>query len=135
MKNLKSPIKHKIEQIKTGKIFGIQELLPYGTYENVRQILARKAKGGQIRRIGRGLYVKPKQIEQIGQVLPSINEIIEKLESVTKETICMHGNEALRRLRLSTQVQMMPVYNTSGKSRVINIANKKIELRHISEKN
>lgn len=127
-------IKKKISNIHRGTIFGTKELLPYGTYENVRQTLVRLTKEGMIKRVARGLYVKPRRIKHIGEILPPTNEIVAKIAKITEEKVSIHGVEALRQLRLSTQMQMQNVYSTTGKSRIIHIGNKKIELQHISAK-
>ncbi len=58
------------------------------------------------------------------------------MEVITKangETIQIHGAEAVRRLGLSTQMQVLPTFYTSGSTREIKVGNAVVRLRHVSK--
>ena len=58
------------------------------------------------------------------------------MEVVTKangETIQIHGAEAVRRLGLSTQMQVLPTFYTSGSTREIKVGNAVVRLQHVSK--
>jgi hypothetical protein len=48
------------------------------------------------------------------------------------ETVQIHGAEAVRSMGLSTQMQILPIYHTSGSTRRIRIGNTTIRLQHAS---
>ena len=50
------------------------------------------------------------------------------------EIVQVHGAEAARRFKLSTQVPTLPVYYTSGSSRTIQIRNVEVRLIHTSNR-
>lgn len=83
-------------------------------------------------RATRGIYVRPKEVQYLGKVLPGSEEIIKVISKQTGETITIHGAEAARILQLSTQAPMRPVFYTSGTSRKIKLGKQVISLKHIS---
>jgi len=50
------------------------------------------------------------------------------------EVVQIHGAEAARRFKLSTQAPTLPVYYTSGSSRTIQIRNVEVRLMHTSNR-
>ena len=66
--------------------------------------------------------------------MPSTREITEMIAQSTGENIAVHGAEAARQLQLTTQVPMRPIYYTNGRSRVLKIGSRNLELRHMSSK-
>lgn len=115
-----------------GQPFSANTFRQAASYENVRKILGRMAIAGKIKRITRGLYARPKQVPYIGETLPSPTEIVQSIAKSTGEIIAIHGAEAARRLQLSTQVPMQPIFYTTGNSRIIKTPNRTIVLQHIS---
>ena len=71
-------------------------------------------------------------VPYLGKVLPGSEEIIKAISERTGEIIVMHGAEAVRRLNLSTQVPMQPIYYTTGISRRMRVGNIEITFKHIS---
>ena len=125
-------IRRHLAKLPEGEPFSSRSLWHLTSTENVRQILNRLVKAGEIKRVGRGLFVKPKDIPQLGKILPSITEIAASLAQSTGETIAIHGAEAARQLQLTTQVPMKIVLYTSGKSRTLTIASRTVKLKHVS---
>jgi hypothetical protein len=125
-------IREYIEQVPIDQAFSSNELRIYGSTDNVRQILARLVKAGEIYRVGRGLFAKPKMNRLVGVVLPYHREVIKTLCKITGETVGIQGAEAALRLQLSTQVPVKPVYYTSGKTRTIKLGGMTVILRHTS---
>jgi hypothetical protein len=121
-----------ITNIPRGRPFMASALANSGSYANVRQVLSRLVNAGEIARATRGIYVRPKTVPYLGEVMPSSEEIIKVVAKQTGEIITPHGAEAVRMLQLSTQVPMRPVFNTSGTSRKIKVGKQIITLKHIS---
>lgn len=123
-----------IYKIAPGKPFTVVMLRELASYANVRQTLSRLAKTGEITRISRGIFVRPKKIPYLGKVLPESRSIVDVIAKKSGETIATHGAEAARILQLSTQVPMKSIYYTTGSTRRIKIENHEIVLTHISAK-
>jgi hypothetical protein len=125
-------IKEHILKIPQGQPFSSRSLRSFATTENIRQVLNRLVKAGELKRVTRGVFVKPKYSKIIGEeIMPLPWEIVEAIAKSTGETIGIHGAEAARQLQLSTQVPMRLVFYTSGQTRTLKISsNEMVKLRH-----
>ena len=115
-----------------GEPFTTGSLRHLASADNLRQILNRLVKSGEIRRVSRGIYVRPKHVPRLGETLPLITEIAEIIAKSTGEKIAIHGAEAARQLGLTTQVPMRLVLYTSGNTREVKVKNQSILLKHVS---
>ncbi|PIZ03689.1 MAG: hypothetical protein COY58_08250 [Gammaproteobacteria bacterium CG_4_10_14_0_8_um_filter_38_16] len=127
-----SMIKQYIHELPEGKSFPSSSLRAFSTTDNIRQLLNRLVKAGEIKRVARGVFVKPKQSALVGEILPSAFEIAVSLSKSTGETITVQGAEAARMLQLTTQVPMQPIFYTSGNTRVLKFNNTKVKLKHVN---
>lgn len=125
-------VQNQINRIPRGKPFAMNSIGKEASYANVRQVLSRLVKSGEIMRATRGIYVRPKEVQYLGKVLPGSEEIVKIISKQTGEIITPHGAEAARILHLSTQAPMRPVYNTSGTTRKIKIGKQTVILKHIT---
>lgn len=125
-------VKEYIQKIEEGESFTAKSLHHLATAENVRQILTRMVQAGEIKRLARGVYVKPKHSPRVGLILPSSKEIAMLIANATGETIGIHGAEAARQLQLTTQVPLLLIYYTTGYSREMKIRNQTIQLKHVN---
>lgn len=124
-------IREYIANLPEGQPFASSELRQFASTENIRQILNRLVKSNEIKRVARGVFVKPKSLS-IGEKLPLASEIAEAVVQATGETIMVHGAEAARQLRLTTQVPTRLVFYTDGNSRTLTIVNRTVRLKHIN---
>ena len=120
------------ENIKEGVPFRAGSLRHLASADNVRQILNRLVRSGEIKRVSRGVYVKPKHIERVGNVFPPVREVAEMIAGSTGESIGVHGAEAARQLQLTTQVPMRLIFYTSGYTREVKIGNQSVLLKHVN---
>ena len=125
-------VKHRLKSIPAGEPFSANLFRSVTSADNAKQILSRLVKSGAIKRVARGVFVKPSIIENVGDVSPSTKEIAKTLAQTTGETIMVHGAEAARQLQLTTQVPMQLIFYTNGNSRKLTIANKTVELKHVN---
>lgn len=70
----------------------------------------------------------------MGAVVPDVLEVVEAIARSSGETVQVHGAEAARRFKLSTQVPAAPVFHTSASSRTIRIANITVRMVHTSNR-
>lgn len=124
-------VREYLKSMPAGKPFPSRALRPYASTDNIRQILNRLVKTGKLKRSARGIFVKPKHITSLGEVLPSTAEIAELIARSTGEIISIHGAEAARKLELTTQVPMRPTFYTSGNTRTLKIGNMNVKLKHV----
>jgi len=125
-------IKKHIATIPAGQAFAASILRRFAATENIRQILSRLVKDGKIKRVARGIFVKPQSVAELGEVLPSAAEVAKILSKSTGETIMVHGAEAARQLQLTTQTPTRLVFYTSGNTRILKIANRTVKLVHVN---
>lgn len=123
-------IRQHIEAMPIGEPFTPAALLRFGTRASVDQTLTRLVKAGAIERVTRGVFVRPEVSRFVGKVMPEPQKVAETIAKATGTTVQVHGAEAARRLELSTQVPMQPVFLTSGPSRRVQVGGMQIRLQH-----
>lgn len=125
-------IKGYIKGLEEGESFTAKSLHHLASPDNTRQILTRMVAKGEIKRVARGVYVKPKHSSRLGVALPSAKEVAMLIAESTGETIGIHGAEAARQLQLTTQVPLRQVFYTTGYSRAMKIRNQTIQFKHVN---
>lgn len=125
-------VKNYLATLPEGQAFSGSILRVFASTENIRQILNRLTKTGELKRVARGMFVKPKQLAIAGEILPSPMELAEALTKTTGEIITIHGAEAARQLQLTTQVPMKLIFYTSGNTRILKLSNRTVYLKHIN---
>lgn len=125
-------ISNRIKRMPKGRPFAGAVFAQVGSRASVDKALSRLVLSGALERITRGVYMRPKFSEYTGRVHPSPLTVMEVITKANGETIQMHGAEAVRRLGLSTQMQVLPTYYTSGSTREIKVGNAVVRLKHVS---
>ena len=124
-------VKRAIEALPEGTAFPAKELLTLGTRAAVDQVLYRMAKDGELIRVARGIYARPKWNKYVNApVMPEPYEIAKLIAKKTGATLGPTGAEAAHRLGLTTQMPTQPVYATTGRSSIITVGKNTIRLRH-----
>ena len=104
-------------------------LLHLGSRAAVDQTLSRLCRGGELLRLGRGLYVLPVE-RRFGSRAPSVEKTVKAFAAQRGEQIANGGAMAANALRLTTQVPVKRVFLTSGRSRTLKLGRQEVELRH-----
>ena len=121
-------------KVPKGKPFTSEGLLKHGSRSAVDRTLSRLVGRGEIQRVARGVFVRPRTSRFVGTVLPDILKVVEAIARNNGETVQVHGAEAARRFKLSTQVPTAPVFHTSASSRTIRITNITVRMVHTSSR-
>ena len=129
MERLAESIMNVATTLPEGVPLAAKGLLHLGSRAAVDQTLSRLAARGELIRAGRGIYMRPVQT-RFGPRSPSAEQAIEALAVQRGETIVPSGAAAANALGLTTQVPVKTVYLTSGRSRVLNLGQQAVELRH-----
>lgn len=127
-----SSIKIKIQRIQRGEPFATNHFLNLGSRPAVDKAISRLVEEGAIQRVARGVFVRPKKSRFISNVMPEVSQVIKVIAKGNGETIQVHGAEAARRFKISTQMPTKPIYYTNGPSREIQIGNLTVKFMHIS---
>lgn len=125
-------IKCRIQSELIGEPFSNQGFLHLGSRPAVDKAFSRLVVDGFIERVTRGVFVRPKKSRFVGSVMPDISKVVAVIAQANGETIQVHGAEAARRFKISTQMPVMPVYYTNGTSRQIKVGKLKVKLVHTS---
>ena len=135
MNTIQDDILDRIRGQGRGKVFTPKDFLDLGSRDAADQSLSRLVKGGEIQRLGRGLYHFPRINERLGiPIGPELDEIAEALARQTGSRVVPSGAVAANRLGLSTQVPAKPVYLTDGRTREVRIGTTVFQLRHAAPK-
>ena len=119
-----------IRRIPKGTPFTSARFLKRGPRGAVDRALSRLVEQGEAERLARGVFVRPGKSRFVGTVMPEVSEVVKVIAKGRGETIQVHGAEAARRFKLSTQMPTSPVYYTSGTSRSLPIGNITVKMMH-----
>jgi len=126
-------ISNRIKHMQKGRPFAGSVFAQVGSRASVDKALSRLVQSGSLERVTRGVYMRPKMSKYTGRVRPSPLTVMEVITKANGEIIQIHGAEAVRRLGLSTQMQVLPTFYTSGSSREIKVGNAVVRLKHASK--
>ena len=127
-------LRTRIRALPRGKPFASSRYFGLGPRGAVDRALSRFVQQGEIERLARGVFVRPRKSRFVGNVFPDVAEVVQFVAVNNGETIQVHGAEAARRLELSTQVPSTPVFHTSASSRSIRIGNATVRMIHTSNR-
>lgn len=117
------------QSLPEGGILSPKEFLHLGSRAAVDQALTRLTREGKLLRVGRGAYVIPVS-GRFGSRAPSTESVVHAIEVQSGETIVASGAADANALGLTTQVPTREVFITSGASRILQLGNRAIELKH-----
>lgn len=121
----------RIKYTPKGQPFSIGRFANEGSRAAVAKTLSRLAASGELERLSRGIYMRPKLSIFAGNVRPSTESVLRIIARHNREIIQVHGAEAVRFFGLSTQMQIKPVYYTSGPSRQVKLGAAHVRLLHV----
>ena len=125
-------IRGRVQGIQRGEPFTTKRFLKLGSRPAIDKALSRLVEEGVIERIARGVFVRSRKSRFVGNVIPEVSRVIEVIAKGHGEIIQVHGAEAARRFKISTQMPTTPVYYTSGPSREIQVGKLTVKLMHTS---
>src|SRR6266550_8999467 len=127
-------IRKRINEIGVGEPFISIQFNALGTRATVDQTLSRLVKQGEIVRISRGVFVRPKRSRYVGEVMPEPSKVAQAIARAHGETVQVHGAEAARLLGLTTQMPLQAVFYTSGPNRKLKLGNLLLTLKHVAQR-
>lgn len=117
-----------------GSVFTPGDFLSVAARSAVDQALSRLVKGGQLRRLARGLYDFPKVHPKLGALSPATDDVAHALARETGSQVQISGARAANALGFSMQVPAQSTYLTDGPPRRVVLGKRVVDLRHASPK-
>lgn len=128
-------IRQLIQGSDIGKVFTPADFLHMGSRAAVDQVLSRLVKKGELRRLRRGYYDKPREHEIFGKLLPDTIKIAQAVAKKSQSRIQPSGAYAANLLGLSEQVPLKLTFLTDGPSKKVTVGKQTVMLKHTTPKN
>lgn len=113
-----------------GSVFTPTHFSVSGSRAAIDKALQRMVMRGQLRRLARGLYDKPREDPLLGPLWPSIDEVTAALSGKDRLRLLPTGAHAANLLGLSSQVPARVEFLTDGSSRTVQVGPMRIVLKH-----
>ncbi|EML8047410.1 hypothetical protein WAA37_006302 [Pseudomonas aeruginosa] len=124
-------VTQRVKRLRRGRPFSIRCLAELGSSSAISKAVAQLVRGGELVRVCRGIYMRPKTSQYTGRVRrPGLWDLLSLIARQRRWRLQIHGADAVRRFGLSTQMPVMPIYYTSGPSRSLFIEKAEIRLVH-----
>jgi Family of unknown function (DUF6088) len=129
-------VSERIARLRKGVPFSIEGFYQLGSRVSVQKAMSRMAKEGEIVRVTKGMYVRPKPLPSV----PSI-KMTASPEQVAKAwakergfKLASQGLEAAYKLGFQTQAPVKTVLWSNGPTREFKVGNATVSVRHVSPK-
>jgi hypothetical protein len=106
----------------------------FGSRDAVDKALSRLVQDGAIKRVIRGVYVRPEVSPILGELSVPLEDAAVALAEAEGARVQVSGETALNLLRLSTQVPAQAVLYTDGASHTLRRGKVTLRLQHVNPK-
>ncbi len=122
-------VRQKAQLFPLGEPFSVKEMRCVGSRASVDQALSRLTKMGELQRVARGFYARPKTSPVLGTLSVPGAKVAQAAARAQGAKLLISGAEAANRLGLSTQVPTRTVYWSTGPGRILRIGNQEIIIK------
>ncbi|HZJ08189.1 MAG TPA: DUF6088 family protein [Trueperaceae bacterium] len=124
-------ISEKLKRLPKGHPFALETFKQCGSSTSVRQAISRLAKRGELVRLTKGVYARPKPMRHLrNPVLPTPVSVATVIAKQNREELAPHGADLARKLGLSTHVTMRSAFYTTGRTRMVPVGKGVIAFQH-----
>ena len=123
-------IAQRVKRLPKGQPFSIRRFTGLGTKNAVSKAIARLVNRGELERVYRGIYMRPKPGRYVVRARPNPWKLLSLITRQKRLSLQIHGANAVRRFGLSTQMPLIPIYYTNGASRSVFIGKAEVRLIH-----
>lgn len=127
--SIDTQIARRVQRSARGTVFTPDSFAALGSRAAIDKALQRIVARGELRRLSRGLYDKPRQDELLGTLWPSVNAVVKAVAGKDKLRTQPAGVYAANMLGLSEQVPAKVVLLTDGISRTVQAGPMRISLK------
>lgn len=124
--SLDSQLSRRVQRSASGTVFTPDAFAAMGSRAAIDKALQRMVKRGELRRLSRGLYDKPRHDELFGTLWPSVDAVVKAVADKDRIRTQPAGAYAANLLGLSEQVPAQVVLLTDGISRTVQAGPMKI---------
>lgn len=126
-------VSRRIKRMRKGVPFYISNFYDLGSKSAIQKAFIRLIQQGEIKRLDRGIYSRPKHLRFSEHTYLGSAEDLAKLWAKKHGYILVNqGMEEAYRLGIQTQAPMKKIYWTNGNSKIFSIGNETIQLVHQS---
>lgn len=135
MQTAHDQLRQRIQRAPTGTVFVPMDFLDLANRAVVDQTLSRMVRAGQLQRLARGLYHRPRINANLALAIPpDPDQIAQAIGRQTNSRVIPSDAVIANQMGLTTQVPAQPVYLTDGRSRKVAIGKRVFQFRHVSPK-
>lgn len=127
--SLDTQISRRVQRSASGTVFTPDSFATMGSRSAIDKALQRMVARGELRRLSRGLYDKPRHDELLGTLWPSVDAIVKAVAGKDRIRTQPTGVYAANLLGLSEQVPAQVVLLTDGISRTVQAGPMKISFK------
>lgn len=127
-------LKNFIAEMPLGHPVVAQSLQRFGTRDAVDKALSRLVYEGTIRRVVRGVYVRPEVSAILGELSVPLEEVAEAVARSQGARVQISGEAALNILRISPQVPAQTILYTDGVAHTFRRGSSLLRLKHVNPK-
>lgn len=120
----------RVKRLPRGQPFSIRRFAEFGTRNAVSKAMAQLVSRGELERLHRGIYMRPKPSLYGARFRPSAWAVVSLIARQSRQTLQTHGANAVRMFGLSTQTPLIQIYYTSGPSRSFFFGKAEVRLIH-----
>jgi hypothetical protein len=129
-------VKKRLQDSKDGAVFIPSDFFDIAEAVRINKCLDRLEKTGDLQRVMRGIYVKPRFSELLNKDVPLRSDDIAKAKARNYGwTIVPYGDTALNMLGLSTQVPTVWLYVSDGPYKTYEADGMTLKFKHTDNKN
>lgn len=120
-------VHQKLKRLPKGLPLTLESFKECGSSTSVRKAVSRLNKRGELVRMTKGVYARPKPIRHLkNPSLPSPESVATVIAKQTREKLAPHGADLARELGLSTHVPMQTAIYTTGRTRKVPVGDSTI---------
>lgn len=123
-------VTQRVKRLPKGRPFSIRAFANLGTPSAVAKAIDQLVRRGELERVYRGIYMRPKYNRYVGRVRAGARSILKVICKQNRWVLQIHGANAVRGFGLSTQVPMIEIFYTSRRSRSIFVGKSEARLVH-----
>ena len=128
-------VHQRIKRTRKGTPFSVSSFYSLGSTTAVQKALSRLVKAGEIERLSKGVYARPKTLASAPsvKVTASAERVARHWAKVHGYKLVRQGQESAYRLGLQTQAPVNTIFWSNGPSRTFRVGRQVVEVRHAGD--
>ncbi len=130
--SINQQVSHRVARMKRGVPFSIESFYALGSTTSVQKAMSRLTQLGELIRVSKGIYTRPKPLANIPSIKLSAKaeDVAKTWAKTRKHKLAPQGLESAYRLGMQTQAPVKKVFWTTGPNREFNVGNETVIVKH-----